>query len=63
MNIITATWDYLNGKKTYIAMGILFIYGGLSFIGYDFVWLKEIALLLGGVGLIHGAYKGVTSND
>lgn len=50
-------WNWLNGKKTYLAMALLFLYGGLAALGYDLVWLKDTALFLGGVGLAHGVYK------
>ena len=58
-NYFIKVWDLLSGKKTYISMGLLFVYGGLSYVGVDLQWLKDAALWLGGVGLIHGMYKGV----
>lgn len=61
MNILTKAWNFLNGKKTYIAMAILFVYGGLAFIGIDVKWLEEIGLMLGGVGLAHGVIKGLNN--
>lgn len=59
MNILIKIWNFLSGRKTYIAMFLLFIYGGLSFIGTELVWLKDLALLLGGIGLAHGVFKGI----
>ena len=57
MNYFLEVWNWLNGKKTTIAMILLFIYGGLAFIGYDFPWLQMIALSLGAGGLLHKGVK------
>lgn len=61
MKILLKTWNWLNGKKTYIAMTLLFVYGGLAYIGIDLPFIKDIALILGGFGLAHKGYK--TLND
>lgn len=57
MKYFTQVWNFLNGKKTYLAMALLFVYGGLSYLGFEYVWLKDVALLIGGIGLTHGAVK------
>ena len=59
LNLIIKFWNWLSGKKTYLAMGLLFVYGGLSYLGADLLWLKDAAMWLGGVGLVHGFFKGV----
>ena len=59
MNYITQVWAWLSGKKTTIAMILLFVYGGLSFLGTDLPWLKDIAVWLGAIGLGHKAVKMV----
>ena len=61
--ILKGTWDFLNGKKTKIGMVVLFIYGGLTYLGYDMAWLKDIGLLIGSVGVIHGAYKSLNIHE
>ena len=58
-NYIIDFWNWLSGKKSKIALALLFVYGGLSYVGVDLLWLKDAALWLGGVGLAHGLFKGV----
>lgn len=57
MNYFIEVWNWLSGKKTYIAMALLFVYGGLTYLGVDLPWLKDVALWLGGIGLAHAAMK------
>jgi hypothetical protein len=44
-------WKFLNGKKSLIGLGCLFIYGGLSYLGYEMSWLQGLGewVLAGGV--------------
>ena len=53
MNYLIKAWEWMSGRKTYFAMFLLFVYGGLSYIGVELEWLKDAALWLGGGGLIH----------
>ena len=57
MNYLIKAWEWMSGRKTYFAMFLLFVYGGLSYIGVELEWLKDAALWLGGVGLIHRIVK------
>ena len=59
INWLGNAWKFLSGKKTYIGMGLLFVYGGLAYLGVDLVWLKDMALWLGGVGLLHKVTKSL----
>ena len=59
MNYLIEVWNWLSGKKSKIALALLFIYGGLSYLGIELTLLKDIALWLGGVGVLHGAFKAI----
>ena len=57
MNYLSKVWDWFSGKKTTFAMIILFVYGGLSFVGVELPFLRDIGMWLGAVGLAHKAVK------
>ena len=57
INWLGNAWKFLSGKKTYIGMGLLFVYGGLAYLGVELGWLKDVALVVGGTGLIHKGVK------
>lgn len=49
---------FLDGKKTYLALFLFFVEGGLAAIGHPLPLLKEIALALGTLGAGHKLIKG-----
>lgn len=50
-------WNFFDGHKTKLGMLALFVYGGLSFVGVELEWLKQLGIWLGFVGLAHSGYK------
>ena len=51
-------FKFLDGKKTYLALFLFFIEGGMAALGHPLPILKEIALALGTIGAGHKIIKG-----
>ena len=48
---------FLNGKKTFFGLACLFVYGGLSYVGVELNWLKDLGTWITALGAAHKLAK------